>query len=407
MIKIAYVSFEYPPQTGFGGIGTYVFQASRLLAQRGNHVEVFSASLSQTNSSSYEDGLWIHRIACNRENFNHKIVNCFSERHYEVKFDLLESPEYGADGLEIARKFPRLCFVVKCHTPQFLIDRINPLPRPNFINRVRIVIGALRRFQSPVLKGSLYRKEFDAEYQMALLAHTITSPSRSLQHIIAQEWDIAPDTILIQPYPYIPMPMLSSINIQVENNKTITFVGRLEVRKGILVLAKAIPDILKFDPKIKFNFVGTPMGSPDARYNMKEYLLKELLKYKDNLLFHGRLDLHGIAKILDKSSICIFPSIWENFPNVCLEAMSAGRAIIGTNSGGMAEMLSNEAGVIIPPSDSKAIADAVINLISNNNKRIDLGLNARRKIEDAYNGEVIGALMEKQYHVIINNHGQL
>ena len=404
MMKIAYVSFEYPPETGFGGIATYVYQASNLLAQRGNTVEVFSASMKE-DSSVFQNGIWVHRVKCDRETFNQKITTIFSKRHNEIGFDILESPEYGADGICLARQFSDVCFIVKTHTPTFLINKINPSPNPNWINRARMFIGAIRRFKSPLLFNK-YNKEVDPEYQMAQMADVLTSPSISLQNIISSEWIIPKDNLLLQPYPYIPIPELYSIPIELNTNKNVTFIGRLEIRKGIPVLAEAIPAILEKDPEIIFNFVGTPMPSPDKRYNMQEYLCIKLAKYRSNLVFHGNLDLIEIATVLKNTSLCIFPSIWENFPNVCLEAMSAGRAIIGTNSGGMSEMLSNDAGITIPPNDSIAIRHAVLNLIGNPAKRLELGFNARQKIETQYSGNVIGALMEKQYSDIMDRHNE-
>lgn len=403
MLKIAYVSFEYPPETGFGGIATYVYQASNLLAQRGNTVEVFSASMKE-DSSVFKNGIWVHRVKCDRETFNQKVVTIFSKRHKEIGFNLLESPEYGADGLYLARQFSDLCFIVKTHTPTFLINKINPLPKPDFISQVRICIGALKRLKSPWTDINQYNKETDPEYLMACLADAITSPSKSLRNIIAAEWGLDKEVILLQPYPYIPVAELSSIPIEVVTSKIVTFVGRLEIRKGIPVLAKAIPAILEKDPEIIFHFVGAPMPSPDKRYNMKEYLCIILAKHKDSMVFHGNLDLKEIANVLQKTALCIFPSIWENFPNVCLEVMSAGRAIIGTSSGGMAEMLSDGAGLTIPPNDSNAIKNAVLQLIGNSKMREELGMNARKKIITIYNGKNIGELMETQYKDIINLH---
>jgi glycosyltransferase involved in cell wall biosynthesis len=105
-----------------------------------------------------------------------------------------------------------------------------------------------------------------------------------------------------------------------------------------------------------------------------------------------------IPTVLAQTDVCVFPSIWENFPNVCLEAMSAGRAIVGSEQGGMKDMLEQpEAGILVNPLDSKAIAAAVIKLLNDAELRVKLGTAARQKILSAYNKEVIGDLMEKQY----------
>ena len=99
--------------------------------------------------------------------------------------------------------------------------------------------------------------------------------------------------------------------------------------------------------------------------------------------------------------ICVFPSIWENFPNVCLEAMSAGRGVVGSQAGGMSEMLASGAGRLVPPKNSAAIANAVIELLGNPNERMQMGAAARQRIKDEYNGDKIGSLMESVYREAI------
>jgi len=62
-MKIALVSYEYPPDTSYGGISTYVYQAAHMLVKAGHLVEVFTASPTRTGSCQ-ESGINVHRIAC-------------------------------------------------------------------------------------------------------------------------------------------------------------------------------------------------------------------------------------------------------------------------------------------------------------------------------------------------------
>jgi glycogen(starch) synthase len=401
-MKIAFISYEFPPETAYGGVATYVFQATKMLAGRGNQVEVFCPSLVDGDSSTEENGLLVHRIKSNRDNFTKAIVAKFTERHQTVNFDLVESPEYGADGIEVFKKFPELTSVIKTHTPTYLLKIINPQTKPDPISKVKMVLGAARRFNLSLLQPEPYIKEQDEEYHIAQLAHFVTTPSKSLGEIVAKDWNIDKNKIILQPYPYVPTQELLDIEIKKSTTKNVTFVGRLEIRKGLVILKDAIPQILKEDPEIIFNFVGRPMYSPTPGWDMEQYLKHHLKKYQKNLRFHGLMNLVSMAEILKTSAVCIFPSIWENFPNVCLESMSAGRAIIGTYSGGMAEQLADGAGVLIPPSDAKAIKTAVLSLIKDPDRGVQLGKTARKKVLEVYNSKVIGDLMESQYQTMIN-----
>jgi glycosyltransferase involved in cell wall biosynthesis len=100
--------------------------------------------------------------------------------------------------------------------------------------------------------------------------------------------------------------------------------------------------------------------------------------------------------------ICVFPSVWENFPNVCLEAMSAGRAIVASSAGGMAEMLEGGVhGILIPPCNPKVIAEGVIRLLRSRELRQALGASARQRVLSAYSLEKIGPQLEQSYEVAI------
>jgi glycosyltransferase involved in cell wall biosynthesis len=114
--------------------------------------------------------------------------------------------------------------------------------------------------------------------------------------------------------------------------------------------------------------------------------------------FTGPVTPDAIPGILAATDICVFPSLWENFPYVCLEAMAAARGIVGSNAGGMVDMLdSGQVGRLIPPHSSKSIIEAVIELLENPDLRIKLGQAARTRLLKEYNLERIGALQEASY----------
>jgi glycosyltransferase involved in cell wall biosynthesis len=67
--------------------------------------------------------------------------------------------------------------------------------------------------------------------------------------------------------------------------------------------------------------------------------------------------LFQVPPVLGDADVCIFPSLWENFPFVCLEAMSG--AIVGSSAGGMAEMLAEGAGMLVKPGSPARWAEAI------------------------------------------------
>ena len=105
----------------------------------------------------------------------------------------------------------------------------------------------------------------------------------------------------------------------------------------------------------------------------------------------------------EESAVCVFPSLWECFGLVCLEAMSAGRAVIGSNRGGMNGILDNGAGVLVNPHNIRAIEEAIINLLDNESLRWELGEKARLKVSSTFNAALISRQMEAHYQRTIEN----
>ncbi len=112
-----------------------------------------------------------------------------------------------------------------------------------------------------------------------------------------------------------------------------------------------------------------------------------------------------IPQVLAATDICVFPSLWENFPNVCLEAMSAARGIVASDAGGMVDQLDNgRAGLLVPPREPKMLADKLEEMATQPEKRIAMGITARARVLKMYGAEQIGPMLEDSYMRAIRNH---
>lgn len=402
-MKIAFISYEYPPDTAYGGIATYIYQVAKMLSNRGHHVEVFTCS-SHRNGTEIEDEIVVHRVIetnrRNRREFSQRIGRLFAQRHHEVHFDVLEAPEADAHARGAVELVPDIPLVVKLHTPRFLCQQLGYV-EPSIDLKIRRFVGAVRRGNKPTpLPRFQYNAsdiENDLEHIHTLDADEITTPSKDLGEKLIQVWGLDAEKVVHLPNPYIPSPELLNISLDINTNR-ISFVGRLEVRKGILDLSNAIPLVIAQYPQAKFRFIGTASVSPRPKLNMQQYLEKKLWRCSSALEFTGKVSLEKIPDLLANTDICVFPSVWENFPNVCLEAMSAGRAIVGSSAGGMKDMLDNgQAGKLVPPRSPEKIAEAIIELLNNQTLRIKLGTAARKRVLSDYNLEKIGLLQETSY----------
>jgi glycosyltransferase involved in cell wall biosynthesis len=403
-MKIAFISYEYPPDTAYGGIATYVYQAARMLQQNGHHVEVFTGSDSR-KGTIIEDGVIVHRLLESDHNkFIELVGKVFAQRHHEVKFDILEGPDCLAEARTAISEVPDIPLVVKLHTSSILLLKLNYY-ETSWRKKIWFWLISLRYRQKPVWG---YNPKFYQVYKTfchndviekahAFQADEIVSPSQDLGKKMIQEWHLPTELVNYIPYPYIPSLALLEIPIQTQTNR-VTFIGRLEIRKGVIDLAQAIPLILKKYPQVKFRLVGNSEDSPIPHMDMQVYLEKMLQPYLTQIEFTGNVSPNEIPHLLAETDICVFPSLWENFPCVCLEAMSAGRGIVGSQAGGMLDMLDGgKVGKLVPPREPIKIAEAVIELLADPTKRMELGEMARHRILTVYNQANICQMQEASY----------
>ena len=388
-MKLAYISYEFPPDTAVGGIATYVHQTSKAMRKLGHTVEVFCASpRRQSLHEHFEDDVIVHRIKTDdMQRFCRAVVNLFAARHAEIGFDLVESPEYGAQGLSIKQRFSDLPMIVRCHTPTYFVKRLNKALRADsWKARVTKALGV-----------GQYHKRHDREYRLAMLADRISSPSVSLGDHLAADWGIGRHDIDDVPYIYVPDRKLLEIPAA-SNSRVVTFIGRLEVRKGVVALADAIPLVLRRHPDAIFRFIGKSGRAHRGKRPMIDCLREKLAPHSANIEFIDHVPLDEVPAYLARTDVCVFPSLWENFPFVCLEAMSAARGIVASRDGGMTDMLGDiDGGSLIDPTDPRDLAQGVIDLLDDPQRRHEMGLRCREKIVRHYANAVVR--VTEEYYV--------
>ena len=103
----------------------------------------------------------------------------------------------------------------------------------------------------------------------------------------------------------------------------------------------------------------------------------------------GRVWLAGrrndIPALLRRMDLFVLPSLWEGLPNAVLEAMAARRAVVATRVDGTPEAVAEgETGLLVPPRDTAALADAITRLLDDPDLRARYGAAGRRRVETVF-----------------------
>lgn len=386
-MRIALLSHEFPPETGGGGIGTYLAQVSGLLAQAGHDVTVFAGGTSHHETdTSRGNGVRLIRIPCARsQEFSDRVVPTFARFHQEQTFDVVEGNDFDASALGVKQAHPRLPVVAKLHTPRFVIEELNTPPR-TLAQSVRMTLGAWRRGRLRVRSDSAARRQ---EIAFLKCADAWAAPTRFVGEAARRWANRAPDTMAVFPYPYEPPPALLDHPIQRQTHR-VTFVGRLEIRKGVLDLARAIPAVLKRCPEARFRFIGRSMPHGPAGRPMAETLRHMLRPHLDAVEFTGPLPPEAVYAALGDTDVMVAPSHWESFGLVCCEGLAAGAAVVGSAHSGMVEILDQgRCGRLVAPHDPTALADTLADLLLHPDDRMALAHRGRQHVLQTFNRNVV------------------
>jgi len=236
--------------------------------------------------------------------------------------------------------------------------------------------GLLSRFALPLGVKSVYTEHiYDETYRLKnpinnavqkfflrrqnLNTDLIIAVSNSVKKALVNHELALPDQIIVIPNGVDVdefKPLKSPA--QKYNHPVIGSVGRLSPIKGFEYLIAAMPYIKKKFPLASLEIIGS--GSERRKLAGK---IKELKLEHNVALLGSRKEAFKYAK---HWSVFVIPSVSEPFGIVALEAMASGIPIVASKTGGLQDIITNmKNGLLVEPRNSKALADAILEILSN------------------------------------------
>ena len=165
-----------------------------------------------------------------------------------------------------------------------------------------------------------------------------------------------------------------------DNEKIIMFAGRLVYEKGVQHLIAAMPKILSKYHDAKLVIAGKG-GMIDELKNQVNYL-----GIQNQVYFTGYLDSKQITKMYKCADVAVFPSTYEPFGIVTLEAMLAGIPVVVSDIGGLNEIVDHGInGMKSYAGNSNSIADSILALLFDQRLCSSVVKNAKQKVKNEYN----------------------
>jgi len=399
-LKICFLSQEFSKNCN-GGVCRYTYDLAHALAGSGNEVHVITKS-KENNENEYRDqNVFVHEIIPEKLDFldlprNMEISKKNLAYSYSACLKLLdligkhgiqivEAPLWDAEGFvfSLVNSVP---LVVRLETPLFKVAEIQKWPVTTDLKFANWMEGeAVRR----------------ADKTIAI--------SKDIESLIGRHHNIPDEKIELCPLG-IDLPEENHLSVNPKGSGfKVLFVGRLEKRKGIETLFKAIPGVLDKVHNTQFYIVGKDTDLAPDGGSYKKYLLKNLdRKYNGNVKFIGYINDTELKNYYKNCDLFVAPSLYESFGLIFLEAMAWGKPVIGCNVGGVPEIVEDgKDGILVEPDNEKWLADAMIKLLTEEETRNKMGINGRKKIEYNLNIKNFFNRTHDIYKNIINYHKNL
>jgi glycosyltransferase involved in cell wall biosynthesis len=394
-LRIAFATPEYVTEHYFdGGLANYLHRIAVALADLGHDVHVLTQS--QIEESQFQHhGVTVHRVMLGKSwrvanlvsayrlatvvyslNLSTQVYRKLRGLHAERAFDIVQFPNYSYCGL-LSILFLRVPHVLRASSEE-----------PFFHD------AAKERSLNFKLLTLLERLQFQRS------PHVFT-PSRGLQEIIDKKYG-KPDTKVI-PSPMYLEASESDASIyeqQFRNVEYLLFFGRFERRKGFEILVPALAKALALNKDVQAVLIGRDVTTKSVP-SMAEYARSLCKEFGSRFRVLDRLSHSQLYPIISKAKFVVLPSVSDNLPNACLEAMALGKAVIGTRDTTLAELIvDEETGFLVPPADVAALADKIEYAWRHPNLN-EIGEAAQRKMQD-FAREITANALLSYYHDSLN-----
>jgi len=359
-MKIVFVSREYQPSQRCGGMGSFYTDLSKELCRLGHQVTVLCAS-DDTEQERIEvnEGISVHRLPggdfciagiegqatlarlrswfrqSSRYTAYRKRVACEIDKLIENKCcDVVVCSEYGAETIAWAENKRATPLVVKCSGPTYLDRAVGRSAQFNFM-------------QFPL------KKIADDEYRLLCKADAIFAPSKAMADFVKKDVGLQKEICVIPNFIRFDE---WAISFPKEIKNRIFFAGTVNAGKGAFDLVTAVKILRAQGLNLTLRMAG--------RLSEEGEKLKESLLNDNAYEFLGAISREALKKEYAEAALTCFPSWWEPFGIVCIEAMAAGALVLMSNKGGGPEIIEDGVnGFLIEPRDPKRLAAKIAEIM--------------------------------------------
>ena len=371
-MKILMLTWEYPPRI-VGGIARVVHDLSKRLIKDGHDVTVVTYREGELPYYENDKGVEVYRVD------NDMITpNNFIDWIMQLNFNLV------AKASELIAKEGNFDVI---HAHDWLVANAAKTLKHAYNIPLVSTIHATESGRNSGIHDETQRYINDTEWMLTYESTEVIVNSNfmkgHIQGLFGLPFDkinVIPNGINLTNFNGIERDYEFRRQYALDNEKIILYMGRLVYEKGIQHLIAAMPKILDNYHDAKLIIAGKG-GMIDELKAQVEYM-----GISNKVYFTGYLDAKQVQKMYKCADVAVFPSTYEPFGIVALEAMLAGVPIVVSDVGGLNEIVEHGVtGMKSYAGNSNSIADSILTLLYDHALAAKVAKNAKAKVKELYN----------------------
>lgn len=389
---ILMLAWEYPPKV-VGGLARHAAYLSRELAAAGHRVSVLTQEAPGMPAYAVEDGVEVHRLSVGGPP-----ARDFIGWVKRLNFEMVER------ALQLFARGRRFDIV---HAHDWLAAYAGKTLKHGFGVPLVATIHATEYGRNNGLHNDLQRYISSCEWWLTYEAWRVICCSRFMEEEVRRVFQTPADKIRVVPngvdLPRLPVDTAQDAAFRerfaAPDEDLVFFLGRLVFEKGVHVLLEAVPRILQQRPRTRFVIAGEGPLRHDLEARARA------LGVADRVVFFGYADDAARDRFLRCAQVAVFPSLYEPFGIVALEAMAAGTPVVVGRAGGFAEVvIHGETGLHAVPGDPHSLAGAVVAVLSTPKLAAKLRRRALRHVQERYTWKGIAARTVAVYEDVLREY---
>ena len=389
-MKVLMLSWEYPPKS-VGGLAQHVYDLTNALAELGMEVHLITSGGYGAPSFEQVNGVKVYRVEPYRVSspdfvtwvaqFNvallEKAIPILAENS---DFHILHAHDwlvaYAARAVKHAGRLPLIA-----------------------------TIHATEYGRNYGLHNDTQRHISDIEWWLTYEAWRVICCSHYMEGEVRHVFQLPQDKIVVIPNGVNINNFKTGnrdarrINYAAPDEKIVFYIGRLVREKGVQVLLDAAPEILANHPQTKFVISGKGPYEPSLKHQAA------MLGISNRVYFTGYINDDVRNSLYSWSDVAVFPSLYEPFGIVALEAMAAGTPVVVSDCGGISEIVRHgEDGLKANTGNSHSLAQNILAILKQPELGNKLRETAYRRVLNEFNWKNIARRTASTYQEVWEAH---